>query len=817
MMKRMPRKRDYLASTIILKGCFLVLFFFLLFTLAGSRKANAAVALNPAPGPIPFGNWAYLVNSDSYPQTPAFTGWVSQQGTAVQNIDVPYGTTSIPLEYHFAAAIGWEPQFVTWTQQLVLGASVIGGGSTSGIGGQVLNYGWVFENYIGAYGHQSVPFTFTPPSGSFTSDASYTIVVTSKTINNFAAFGTYTCVGTGIDVAGWDFNNCGATAASFTVNVHVINPPPVTPTVSAVCNGTTSELNISWAGSSTGSAGGFSVDVSAPNNPAHTANNYYSKAVGTATSTTAPNGFNLWPGGAPAMPALVPGATYYVWVWNGISSPPTSVVANSCTPPPTVSLLVKGSNDAAPTTTPNPILVGGTIALTWSSTNATSCTASDQWAGTPIGTSQAYPPGQDRTPDSATPGTKKYTITCSGPGGNSPPATVTINVIPPATATLTAAGPDGSNIVEVNDPVTVTWTSQNATSCSSGGQWAGTAVNPLNGGSVTRPSDTTTTGTKTYTLTCSNSVSSVGPIQATIAVAVKPYVRTYGGDVESGAAFKDSSNNCSINNNAGIIAYNKGSNAPPNAGAGVQYLAQSYSSIYQFASAALRASVPAAPFGLSPDNTNAPWGGGFGSASCAEDYSNAASTGTAGNSLGGSYTNLTPSTHIILKHTGDIFIDSDVTYQTSGWTSTQIPSFYLIVTGGNIYIKNTVSQLDGVYIAQSAGGKGGTIYTCASGAGSAYLGGSIYDNCSQQLTVNGAFIADQIKFLRSFGSLSNGTQGESPAGSGHNCYASGTVISQPVCAAEIFNYGPELWLNGPGLFPADSQKYDSITGLPPVL
>jgi len=595
------------------------------------------------------------------------------------------------------------------------------------------------------------------------------------------------------------------------------NSPPVTPTVSAVCNGTTSELNISWAGSSTGSAGGFSVDVSAPNNPAHTANNYYSKAVGTATSTTAPNGFNLWPGGAPAMPALVPGATYYVWVWNGISSPPTSVVANSCTPPPTVSLLVKGSNDAAPTTTPNPILVGGTIALTWSSTNATSCTASDQWAGTPIGTSQAYPPGQDRTPDSATPGTKKYTITCSGPGGNSPPATVTINVIPPATATLTAAGPDGSNIVEVNDPVTVTWTSQNATSCSSGGQWAGTAVNPLNGGSVTRPSDTTTTGTKTYTLTCSNSVSSVGPIQATIAVAVKPYVRTYGGDVESGAAFKDSSNNCSINNNAGIIAYNKGSNAPPNAGAGVQYLAQSYSSIYQFASAALRASVPAAPFGLSPDNTNAPWGGGFGSASCAEDYSNAASTGTAGNSLGGSYTNLTPSTHIILKHTGDIFIDSDVTYQTSGWTSTQIPSFYLIVTGGNIYIKNTVSQLDGVYIAQSAGGKGGTIYTCASGAGSAYLGGSIYDNCSQQLTVNGAFIADQIKFLRSFGSLSNGTQGESPAGSGHNCYASGTVISQPVCAAEIFNYGPELWLNGPGLFPADSQKYDSITGLPPVL
>ncbi len=62
---------------------------------------------------------------------------------------------------------------------------------------------------------------------------------------------------------------------------------------------------------------------------------------------------------------------------------------------------------------PTFVAPGGISTLTWSSTNATSCTASDGWSGNqPL----ISPPGGLKT--SALNSTTKYTLGCSGPGGS---------------------------------------------------------------------------------------------------------------------------------------------------------------------------------------------------------------------------------------------------------------------------------------------------------------------------------------------------------------------------------------------------------------
>ena len=92
-----------------------------------------------------------------------------------------------------------------------------------------------------------------------------------------------------------------------------------------------------------------------------------------------------------------------------------------------------GGTTPAPTATlsssTNSVEVNTDFTLTWSSTNATSCTASGAWSDS-IGTSGT------KTFSESTAGSKTYTITCTGAGGSaSDSATVTIN---PAQSSNTA-------------------------------------------------------------------------------------------------------------------------------------------------------------------------------------------------------------------------------------------------------------------------------------------------------------------------------------------------------------------------------------------
>ncbi len=99
---------------------------------------------------------------------------------------------------------------------------------------------------------------------------------------------------------------------------------------------------------------------------------------------------------------------------------------------------------------------------------------------------------------------------------------------------------------------------------------------------------------------------------------------------------------------------------------------------------------------------------------------------------------------------GNVYISNSITYSGGGWSPGHVPSFVLVATG-NIYIDNNVHQLDGTYIAQPKDSThGGTIYTCGT---SSYQVNNSYSGCKNQLLVNGSLKADNIKLLRTFGSL----------------------------------------------------------------
>src|SRR5207237_5021813 len=72
--------------------------------------------------------------------------------------------------------------------------------------------------------------------------------------------------------------------------------------------------------------------------------------------------------------------------------------------------------------TPATVQSGGTSTLTWTTTDATSCTGSNSWTGTkPVNGSETVTP-----PAGA--GSYTYVLSCTGPGGENAPSSVTVTV-----------------------------------------------------------------------------------------------------------------------------------------------------------------------------------------------------------------------------------------------------------------------------------------------------------------------------------------------------------------------------------------------------
>lgn len=145
---------------------------------------------------------------------------------------------------------------------------------------------------------------------------------------------------------------------------------------------------------------------------------------------------------------------------------------------------------------PNPVVRGNNVALSWSSTNATSCT-SPQFAtgGTPSGTISV--------PVTAV-GSMTYELTCTGPGGSSGITTYVASVSEPSFNAVCSA-----NMTSATVGQTVTWNA----SASNGTtpyayEWIGQIIDGLTGSSA--QAVYTTTGAKTAIIKVTDSSSTSG-------------------------------------------------------------------------------------------------------------------------------------------------------------------------------------------------------------------------------------------------------------------------------------------------------------------
>ncbi|HEY5442834.1 MAG TPA: hypothetical protein VIJ68_04810 [Candidatus Saccharimonadales bacterium] len=297
-------------------------------------------------------------------------------------------------------------------------------------------------------------------------------------------------------------------------------------------------------------------------------------------------------------------------------------------------------------------------------------------------------------------------------------------------------------------------------------------------------------------------------------VVNEPYTTVYNSSVSTGDGFATGGvckggELASWNNNSGI-------NPPEAFGAGTQLNALATLGITGFASAQnTPPTLNGPPTNLSFSNTtnvtgggqNSPsLGGNFGATACLQPpQAKTASSALPGPTVDvstlapGSYTytgNLTITNgssipagrDVSIFVTGNAYIapaHNGIVYGGDGtWSPGQVPSFNLAAQGGNIYIDPGVGELDGTYSAEPDGsGNQGKIYTCSDTTNhfTFMAKDSLYDNCKKQLVVYGAFQANQVNLMRTFGSLRNDTPipgvGSAPGVNG-------------VTAPLVWSYGP---------------------------
>lgn len=354
--------------------------------------------------------------------------------------------------------------------------------------------------------------------------------------------------------------------------------------------------------------------------------------------------------------------------------------------------------------------------------------------------------------------------------------------------------------------------------------------------SSTQVASQTVTATANTTICRTLFVSPANPAGANrgtevcVAVANKPYLMVFGGDVAAGGDVETAPDTCGRNPDAGVISWNKNV-AGGFAGSGTQFAVLALGMIRDFSTA--QGSPPGGaekPTGLSFASTtqNVPagnFGGDFGASKCIRDYysQKPASTSALPPNISamttGAYSanssvvlnggNVNPGQRTTVYVDGDLFIGSNITY-AGNWHYGNVPLFQVVVRG-NIYISGSVTRLDGIYIAQPIGAAKGYVYTCATDATPPFTplslnNGAFYNSCTNKLTVNGSVVARSIQFLRTSGTLRNSNAAEN------------RDVNN---AAEEFNYGPAFWITQPDVRHNAGggvvSDYDAITSLPPVL
>ena len=222
----------------------------------------------------------------------------------------------------------------------------------------------------------------------------------------------------------------------------------------------------------------------------------------TASNVTACTATGGWSGakafsGSEARVGLVATTTFALTCSGagGTASQAVTVNVTPATPPPTVAL----------SAVPNAIVQGASASLTWSSTNATACTASGDWTGAK--TTQ----GTQSTGTLTTARAYSYGLSCTGPGGvASRSATVVVSATPPAPSVSLSANPAQ---IARGGTSTLSWSATNASTCTASGGWSGAKA--ISGSQTTSALSQSTT----FTLACTGSG---GTTTRSVSVTVTP-------------------------------------------------------------------------------------------------------------------------------------------------------------------------------------------------------------------------------------------------------------------------------------------------------
>ncbi|MBA3550876.1 hypothetical protein H0W32_01560, partial [Patescibacteria group bacterium] len=196
---------------------------------------------------------------------------------------------------------------------------------------------------------------------------------------------------------------------------------------------------------------------------------------------------------------------------GGVATDPAVVTVTDAPAPPKVTL----------TATPNRVPYGTNSNLKWTSTNATSCTSSDFATANATNNTTGVSTGNLTA-------AKTFTITCTGSGGSTPSsATVNVDSQPlPPTVTLTA----DPTAITTGGSSDLTWTSQNATSCTGTGFNANGATSNAVGVSTG-----SLNATKAYRIDCSGPGGNaydtetvtvnggVGPVSVSVSLTAEDY------------------------------------------------------------------------------------------------------------------------------------------------------------------------------------------------------------------------------------------------------------------------------------------------------
>jgi hypothetical protein len=150
--------------------------------------------------------------------------------------------------------------------------------------------------------------------------------------------------------------------------------------------------------------------------------------------------------------------------------------------------LTSGTGTPVPTLSftaaPASITAGASATLSWSSSGADTCIASDGWLGSkPTAGSERVSPTS----------TSAYTLSCSGAGTGSAIRSVTVTVTSAAVPTVSLSASPAA--ITSGSSSTLSWSSTNASACNASGDWTGPKATAGN-------QSMSPTTTSTYTLSC---------------------------------------------------------------------------------------------------------------------------------------------------------------------------------------------------------------------------------------------------------------------------------------------------------------------------